>query len=60
MLTALGDEAQESDLLKFNQLKFRRKAMKFGKIGVVIPSFGLNGLINICKKSIGRFYSVYN
>jgi hypothetical protein len=32
MLTALGEEVQDSDLLKFNQLKFRRKAMKFGKI----------------------------
>jgi hypothetical protein len=39
MLTALGDEAQESDLLKFNQLKFRRKAMKFGKMDVAFSSF---------------------
>ena len=31
MLSALGDEFGESDLLKFNQLKFRRKAMIFGK-----------------------------
>jgi hypothetical protein len=50
MLTALGDEAQESDLLKFNQLKFRRKAMKFGKMGVASLALGLNGLIYICKK----------
>lgn len=34
MLTALGDEFGESDLLKFNQLKFRRKAMKFGKSAI--------------------------
>jgi len=34
MLTALGDEFIESDLLKFNQLKFRRKAMKFGKSAI--------------------------
>jgi len=34
MLTALGDDGIESDLLKFNQLKFRRKAMKFGKSAI--------------------------
>jgi len=34
MLTALGEEFNESELLKFNQLKFRRKAMKFGKSAI--------------------------
>jgi len=34
MLTALGDEFNESELLKFNQLKFRRKAMMFGKSAI--------------------------
>ena len=34
MLTALGDDFMESDLLKFNQLKFRRKQMKFGKSAI--------------------------
>jgi hypothetical protein len=36
MLTALGEEVQDSDLLKFNQLKFRRKAMKFGKRFIIL------------------------
>ena len=31
LVTALGDEFGESYLLKFNHLKFRRKAMKFGR-----------------------------
>jgi len=45
MLTALGDEFLESDLLKFNQLKFRRKAMKFGKSA--IHDWGLFAMENI-------------
>jgi len=31
LLTAFGNEATESELLKFNQLKFRKKLLKFGK-----------------------------
>jgi len=33
-LAALGEEALNSDLLKFNQLKFRRKNMTFGKSAI--------------------------
>ncbi|TRY70386.1 hypothetical protein TCAL_08908 [Tigriopus californicus] len=33
-LAILGDEAATSDLLKFNQLKFRRKQMTFGKSAI--------------------------
>jgi len=33
-LAVLGDEASSSDLLKFNQLKFRRKNMTFGKSAI--------------------------
>jgi len=45
LLTTLGDEFQESELLKFNQLKFRRKAMKFGKSA--IHDWGLFAMENI-------------
>merc|ERR1712126_482994 len=34
MLTALGEDFNDSELLKFNQIKFRRKAMKFGKSAI--------------------------
>jgi len=34
MLNAFGEEFNDSELLKFNQLKFRRKAMKFGKSAI--------------------------
>ncbi|XP_040580169.1 uncharacterized protein Set1 [Lepeophtheirus salmonis] len=33
-LAVLGDDALNSDLLKFNQLKFRRKQMTFGKSAI--------------------------
>ena len=31
VLTALGEDLNDSELLKFSQLNIRRKAMKFGK-----------------------------
>ena len=45
MLTALGEDFNDSELLKFNQLKFRRKAMKFGKSA--IHDWGLFAMENI-------------
>ena len=55
MLTALGDEFGDSELLKFNQLKFRRKAMMFGKqfygrtlwLSLYVRSFSLTWLVTI-------------
>jgi histone-lysine N-methyltransferase SETD1 len=33
LLTSLGNEALDSDLLKFNQLKFRKKSLRFSVVG---------------------------
>jgi len=45
MLNALGEDYNDSDLLKFNTLKFRRKAMRFGKSA--IHDWGLFAMENI-------------
>jgi len=34
LLNALGEDAMDSNLLQFNTLKFRRKAMRFGKSAI--------------------------